>query len=191
LDRISFTQGILLASKQEKNKETCMDWAAFVTFLGESDEWLIPLLFSIIFALFSIINSTNQSKQQVTQISIELMEKRLQYFNACKTILDSMTSAAESTDSVFETFYEKTFGIEFFFGDDVLTFYKELREFIKAFRKLHVDTASDEDNFSNNISEQDELRSLQFNLRSMKASLKDVFNRYLDFSCYKATGERN
>ena len=167
-----------------------MDWAAFVTFLGESDEWLIPLLFSIIFALFSIINSSNQSKQQVTQISIELMEKRLQYYNACNIILDSMTGAAEPTSALFETFYEKTFGIEFFFGKDVVDFYKELSDKTVLFRDLRFVNLRATNLRTTGDKIEAKTLNLQEELCFMKDRLKYIFDPYLDFSCYRATGEK-
>jgi len=164
-----------------------MDWTAFITFLGESDEWLIPLLFSIIFALFSIINSTNQSKQQVTQISIELIEKRLKYYNACNEALTTIVRTGNASNEVIRDFQERMFDVEFFFGQDVKKFVAETGVLMEKLQILQIQRDAPG---SSNATLDPQLSVLNCldELSRMRQFLQSTFSVYLDYSCYKSSG---
>lgn len=156
--------------------------------IEENMYWMIPLIFSLIFALFSIFSAIKQNKTQETQISIALMEKRMSYFQICKDAIGIVLRDVHADGYLLQNFRVNTFGVEFYFKEDVVEFCDRLEGLIQDMWRVSnkIDAViidrKEDDHHSENVDKQDALLT---SFIEASKEIKAVFAPYLDFSKYK------
>lgn len=167
--------------------------------------WLVPSISSVTFATITLILIFKQhrwqknamvqeekfllaqTKLQETQISLDLMEKRLQIYQGFKNAIGSIIREGEATSQILQEFYVATQGYEYLFGDDIAQFYKKLEKLIKDMMNVSarinavISGRFNDPNHSENVDKQDSFLDCFI---AASREMQSVFSPYLDFSCY-------
>jgi len=183
-----------------------MDWFVFWVNVKENLNWIIPSITSLFFALVTTILILKQAKWQKNerkinvdmmihqnnlqeaQLCIDLAEKRLMLFQAITEAIRDVIRNDEADLQMFQKYRADTFGVEFYFGEDVLRFHKKIDTMLYdlAYISMKVNDVlegrKEHANHSENVDKQSEMVSEFLNISN---ELFSVFKPYLGFSDYK------
>jgi len=183
-----------------------MDWYLISAFIKEEFYWLIPSLTSFIFTLVTILLIIyqarwqkiekkknfdfllHQNNLQETQICVDLMEKRLIYYQCFRKAIIQVIRDAQSDGINLQDFRVGTFGIELYFGEDIVELQEKLdsmlKEMWKVSMKVNTPNTNDQDNQKQSASV-DSQDAMLTEFKELNDKLKLSFAPYLDFSKYR------
>ncbi len=183
-----------------------MDWLVLGDKLIDNLYWIIPSITSLFFALVTTILILAQAKWQKNerkinadmmihqnnlqeaQLCIDLAEERLKIFQAITEVIRDVIRNDEADLQMFQKFRANTFGVEFYFGKDVLGFHKKIDTMIYdlAYISMKVNDVlegrKEHANHSENVDKQSEMVN---EFLSVSNELFSVFKPYLGFSDYR------
>jgi len=183
-----------------------MNWIVFVAWLKVNLNWIIPSTTSLFFAIVTTVlifkqakwqrderkinveMMLHQSNLQEAQLCIGLAAERLKIFQAIIDVFRDVIRDGEANRQLIQRFRANTFGIDFYFGDDVIAFHKKIETAIHdlAYVSMKVNDVingrREHADHEENVDKQSKLLDEVLNLNN---ELFSVFKPYLDFSNYK------
>ncbi len=183
-----------------------MDWFVFWGKVKDNLYWIIPSTTSLFFAIVTTVLIFKQAKWQKNerkinadmmihqnnlqeaQLCIDLAEKRLMIFQAVTEAIRDVIRNDEADLQMFQKYRADTFGVEFYFGEDVLKFHKKIDTMLCDLAQISMkvndvlEGRREYANHSENVDKQSEMVS---EFLSISNELFNVFKPYLGFSDYK------
>lgn len=153
-----------------------------IKWIGNNSDWFFPLIVTVIFAIIEAIISLRQKKLAEWEISISLMEKRLEVFLAEKAALQEIIDYNKPDDQLISDLTDFDMKVRFLFGDEMYLHWCKVMEIVDqrcTFSKPKIPDGYG--GFFDDIHDPEE-EEMSMQAANLLGDALDLYKRYIDFS---------
>lgn len=153
-----------------------------IKWIGDNSDWVFPLIVTIIFAIIEAIISIRQKKLAEWEISISLMEKRLEVFLAEKAVLQEIIDYNKPDNQLISDLTDFDMKVRFLFGDEMCLHWSKVMELVDqrcTFSKPKIQDGYG--GFFDDIHDSEE-EEMSMQAANLLGDALDLYKRYIDFS---------